>query len=202
MEIIVDQEGNRIAEGETPERIETKEFEKLFADKKEDESEQSEQTTEMTTETQTDFPETQTEIIPETVPETMPETVPEETEIQSETQTVPEETEIQSESFSETESEMQSETELIMTLEETETLEDLIIWKICLIRRRKARAKQTQRQKQKANCGLILQRCQMQRRQNYCMIRSIRKNMSAEREQNKILICMSAWKIQELQADF
>lgn len=127
VEIIVDQEGNRIAEGETPERIETKEFEKLFADKKEDESEQSEQTTEMTTETQTDFPETQTEIIPETVPETMPETVPEETEIQSETQTVPEETEIQSESFSETESEMQSETELIMTLEETETLEDLII---------------------------------------------------------------------------
>ena len=126
MEIIVDQEGNRIAEGEIPERIETKEFEKMFADKKEEEeSEQSEQLTEIQTEGQTQISESepQTETVTETAPETIPETVPDET------QPVTEESEIQSEISSETEeTEQQSETIPVMTLEEEEKiLNDMII---------------------------------------------------------------------------
>ncbi|MDO4453117.1 MAG: HlyD family efflux transporter periplasmic adaptor subunit [Eubacteriales bacterium] len=130
MEIIVDQEGNRTAEGEIPKRIETKEFEKMFADQKEEEeSEQSEQLTEVQTESQTQLleSETQTETVTETAPETIPETIPE--TAPEEIQPGTEEFENQSEILSETEEpEQQSETMPVMTLEEEEKiLNDMII---------------------------------------------------------------------------
>lgn len=85
LEIIVDQEGNRVLDGQTPELIKTKDFEKEFADKKEEEQTESE--TSIQTETQE--PVTEGETIPqETQTETgvtEPETVWDETETEPET---------------------------------------------------------------------------------------------------------------------
>lgn len=114
LEILVDQEGNRVADGQIPELIQKEDFEKEFADKTEETQTETTMTESQTQEETLPQTETGTETLPQD--EWMTETVPSQTEMIQETQ------------GSETEQE-ESETsqpETVVNQEEIKKLESMI----------------------------------------------------------------------------
>ena len=128
LEVLVDQEGNRILEGQTPELIKIKDFEKEFADKTSDETELA---TEQLTEPET-IPQTE---VPETIPQTEGETIPQETDDQtqqSESESEMVQTEVPFEQTEQPVSELHQteESELETDGSEIQKLENIIIQEV------------------------------------------------------------------------